>query len=172
MKEVWLWANSMEWAASRPARATLPLFKVDGFHPHGAQTGDQKCRAEPLAIDLAVYLVRRLLDSRFLKHSRNLRFYQLFRYLLPNLDKAWPVRSSYIAVCSSQHIDLKAAFAYLVRNSFKAIPQHYTFSARNFFEDKMLRKTLYVPAPAKQAVTAFLRADHAGSHFLSGRGTV
>lgn len=172
MKEVWLWANPMEWAASYPSRATLPLFKRDGFRTNGAQACDQEYRAESPTLYLAVYLVGRLIDSRFLKHSRNLPFYQLFRYLLPYFDKAWPVRSSYIAVCSSQHLDLKAAFAYLFRNSFKAIPQHYTFSARYFFEDKMLRKTLHAPAPAKQAVTAFLRADHAGSHFLSGRGTV
>lgn len=99
MKEVWLWANPTEWAASRAPCAALPLFKSDSFHSHGPQAGDQECRAEPSASDLAVYLLGRLVDSQFLEHSRklfvtdatpnHLGFYQLLREVLPS-----PIRLS------------------------------------------------------------------------------
>lgn len=47
-----------------PSRATLALFKRNGLHTDGTQTGDQKCRAKPLAIELVVYLFGQLVDSQ------------------------------------------------------------------------------------------------------------
>jgi hypothetical protein len=114
MKLVWLCANLTKWMAFRPSHATLTLFKWDGYHTHGAQTGEQKCRAEPLPIDLAVYLVGRLLDSEPLEHSRklfvsddapnHLTFYQLRGSLLPSL-----VRVSLLATLALQFVHRYAA---------------------------------------------------------------
>lgn len=50
----------------------LLLFERDRLYPHGSQACQQKCRAEPLAIDLAVDLTGRLFDPLVFKQPGQL----------------------------------------------------------------------------------------------------
>lgn len=91
MEEVWLESNWTERAIAQWRCSTLSLFEGERFYSHGAQAGNQERRAEALAIDLTVYLVRRLVDSLHFQQtgqllvsdaaSHHLYFYQLFRSL-------------------------------------------------------------------------------------------
>lgn len=164
MKQGGQWANRTEWVGCLASRTTLSLFKRNCFHTHGAQTGNKKCRAEPLSSHLTVYLVGRLVDSQLLEHSRkllvanaalnHLAFYQLLRGIFPYLVRrcqslalAWqcvhnnppPSRQPSLVSC---RYSLTTIFGRL-----RLIPtcEHYTFSAGYFLRTKMLRKTSTYP---------------------------
>lgn len=189
MKEVWLWALSTEWAAFRPSQMTLPLFKGDVFHAHGAQARDQECRAESPASDLTVYLVRRLVDSQFLEHSRklfvtdaasnHLGFYQLLRHMLPSLIRLCLLptfgRQSLHHYPSASKRPAQISSGYSLMTIFSRIRpkhthHHYTFSPGYFSEDKLLKKALQEAPLVRQTTVAFLAADHNSLQILSDGG--
>lgn len=158
MKEVWRYANPTE-SAHRP-RLILSLFKRDSLDSHGAQACEQERCAEPPAIDLAIYLARRLVDSHFLKQARklfvadappnHLGFYQLRRSVFPSLIRLSHQRAlfqRFVHHCLSAWKRLtpipsrNSPTAIFSRMRLIAAPAHYTFSARYFFEDKLLKST-------------------------------
>lgn len=71
---------------------------------HRHQAGEQECCREPLPVDLAVYLVRRLIDSQLFQPSRqflvaqahpvHLLHYQFLRRFLPRAVRVRLGRSS------------------------------------------------------------------------------
>jgi hypothetical protein len=75
MNQVWLRANSGKWEVGRLILNFLLLLKpgeLDFLHPHRSQAGNKKGRRESLAIDLAIYLVGRLVDTQHSQHPRKL----------------------------------------------------------------------------------------------------
>lgn len=189
MKTICLWANLAERVACRPRRAMLILLKRDALHTHSMQTGEQECRAEPLAIDLAIYLVGRFLDSKLLQHFRklfvtdaaphHLDFYHFLRGLLPSFVRLSlrdiPARRS--AHCYSLAFKWPSIFSYryflttiFSRIRLMQIPQHYTSSAKYFGEKKLLTKTL-PSAPVRENGIIFLTTIHAGILLPSHGGT-
>jgi len=188
MKILWLWANPAERAACRPHRATGLLFKRDGLHIHSAQTGEQKCRAEALSIDLAIYLVGRFLDSQPLKHFRqllvtdaappHLDFYRFFRGLLPRL-----VRLGLRDTPARQFVH---RYSLAFRRPYFFVPifshdyfQSYATGASStclydlskfLYEDKLLTTTL-PNSPDRQNGIIFLITTHAVIQWLSHGGT-
>lgn len=160
MKQGVLSANSSEWLTFRTAHAPPNLLKRNGFRAHGVQTRNQESRAETLAIDLAVYLVWRLVDSHLLEHSRkllianatshHLDFNQLLRGLLPSLvrlslPRALAVRCIHHSLSAVRWLShtLVRTFSH---NSFQSYTTDAVTSAiyvlsKIFFEEKMLRNT-------------------------------
>lgn len=160
MEQVRLWADSLSWVGGRLPCSTLPLFDGNGFYIHGAETSDQERGAKALAIDLAIYLVGRLVDSKSLKQSRelfvtdatshHLDFYQLLRRLLPALIRlsllATLARQSahhFPAFLKSPLVNLHGHFLTTIFSRIRPTHKtaHYTFSTGHFFEDKLLSRT-------------------------------
>lgn len=160
MKQGVLSANPSEWLTFRPPHAPTHLVERNGFRAHGVQTRNQKSRAETLAIDLAVYLVGRLVDSQVFEHSRklfvpdatphHLNFYQLLRGLLPglvrlSLPNALALRCIHYAPLAFER-PLLISCRHSPTTIFGRIRlicarRQYTFSASYFLRTKMLRMT-------------------------------
>lgn len=66
MKQVRLGTNPQYSAVHKPCGRLL-LFERDRLHPHDMQACQQKCRAELLAVDLAVDPLGRLFNPQLLK---------------------------------------------------------------------------------------------------------
>lgn len=183
MIAVWLWSNTLGRGVSRPPRATLPLFKREGVHPHCAQTSNHKCRAESLAVDFAVYLVGRLVDTLFFQQSRkllitnttshHLYLNQFLCSLLPSLIRirlfaafAWQSIHHYPSALKRPLLVSYQYFRTTIFSRIRLTPNHqrYTSSATYFCEDKLLRKALDTPLPAQPLVVMFLITDYASAH--------
>lgn len=160
MKQGLLSAIPAEFLTFRPFPATLGLFQRNGFHTHGVQTRSQKSCAEPLAIDLAIYLAGRLVDSQFLKHSRelfvtdatphHLNFNELLRGLLPSIIRL--SRPPTLAFRRIHHFPSAFERPLLIscRHSLTTIfsrirlmqkVERYTFLPSYFLRTRMLRAT-------------------------------
>lgn len=156
MTQVCLWANLRESAIRDQPCLMLPLVKRDGFHTHGKQTSKQECTAKPLAINLSVYLIGRLVNSQLLKHPRklfvsdatphHLDFYQLLRSLLPCLVRlgqlATPVWQSIHYSPSASKWPLLFSCRYFRTTFFGRIRltqnwSHYMALTRLFFENHL-----------------------------------
>ena len=185
MKIVWLWANPNEGVACRPRRAMLLIFKRNALHTHGVHTGEQKCRAEQLPIDLSIYLVGRFLDFQVLKHCRKLSvtdaairhlgIYLFPRYLLPlPVSLAFRGRRAPRFFLHYSWVFWRPLFVFCHQFIFGRIrPAHirhnYTSSADYFCEEKLLTKTLS-PSPVRQNGVIFLATTHAGIQLPSHGG--
>lgn len=154
MKQVSLRTNPQDRVVRRQC-ARLRLFERNRVHPHGSQACHQKCRAEPLAIDLAIYLFGRLFYPKLFEQSRqffvtnattqHFELYQLLRGLLPRL-----IRLGTLIWQSVHHLltNFPSQSPASIRRSCKPIlgrirltpnRQHYTSSESSFCEDVLLR---------------------------------
>ena len=177
--------------SATPAAGRLPLKPLfllgsrqrEAFHSHGTQTSNQKGRREPLAIDLAVELVGRLVDAQLLQHSRklfvadavhrHLFLYQLLRFFFPP-----PIG------LGQQPATLAPQFFHRFRSTWlepqffwcrdslmgtfgRIRPtvnrQHYTFSASQFCEDRMPTKSLQTTVSARLVPTASPTTSETGT---------
>jgi hypothetical protein len=151
MKHVWLRA---QYGVERRRRARLLLFKRYRLHSHGKQTCHQKCCAESLAIDLSVYLLRRLFNSKLFEQSRkllvtdasfeHLELNQLLCSVLPH-----PIGLSTVISQSVHHIPtdfqlqspipVRRPFATILGRIRLVVNRHpYTPSESYFCEDLLL----------------------------------
>lgn len=177
MKRVSLQANSATRAAGRLPLKPLFLLELrqrDAFHSQCIQTGNQKGRREPLAIDLSVELVGRLVDVQLLQHSRKLFvadavhihffLYQLLRFFFPP-----PIGLGQQPATLAPQFFHRFRSTWLgpqffwCRDSLMGIfgrirptvsRQHYTFSASQFCEDRMPTKSLQTTVSAQLVPTA------------------
>ncbi|MBV8648413.1 MAG: hypothetical protein JOZ06_13585 [Paludibacterium sp.] len=160
MEEVWLESNWTEWVVAQWRCATLSLFEGESLYSHGAQADNQKRCAEALSVDLAVYLVRRLVDSLPLQQtgqlfvpdaaSHHLYFNQLFRSLLPSFirlrlqtTRAW-LSVHLSPTAATQPLSLPSR--YFLTSIFGRIRlvgfcESYTSFARHFCEEKLPART-------------------------------
>jgi hypothetical protein len=159
MKQVRLGANPKKYMAVRCQRARLLLrlllFERNRLYSHGAQACHQKCRAEPFAVHLAVYLFGRLFDAKLFEQLRQLfvadtaaRHFKLNQFLgrlLPGF-----IRLSTLIGQSVHHIPTDIQLKSLVPSQRLWTPilgrirldingQHYTSSESHFCEDSLLR---------------------------------
>lgn len=186
MKRVSQRASSARSAVGPLPLKTLFLFgsrQRDAFHSHGTQTGKQKGRREPLAIDLAVELVGRLVDAQLLQHSRklfvadavhcHLFLYQFLRFFFPP-----PIGlGQQPATLAPQffhrfHSTWLGPQFFWCRDSLMGIfgrirptvnRQHYTFSASQFCEDRMPTKSLQTTVSAQLVPTASPMTNETGT---------
>lgn len=175
MEEVWLESNWTEWAIAQWCCGTLSLFEGERFYSHRAQAGNQERRAEALAIDLTVYLVRRLVDSLHFQQtgqllvsdaaSHHLYFYQLFRSLFPSLIRLRPQTTrAWFSVhlsptAATQRLSLPSR--YFLTSIFGRIRlvgfcESYTSFARHICEEKLPAKTTPIPKRIRYLVVAFI----------------
>lgn len=151
-------ANQPEVALRLASSSTLPLFKGNSGGSHGAQTGDQKCRAKPLPDDLPVNLGGRFIDSVFEQHPRKLlvtdasaNHLALYKFLCDMLPVFVRPRPWSIVAAQSAHrkfLPLVRLLVYFSRHSLTpvfgrirpiAAQRHYTFSVGNLLRTRMLR---------------------------------
>lgn len=178
MEEVWLESNWTERVVAQLRRRTLSLFEGERFYSHGAQAGNQKRCAEAFSVDLAVYLVRRLVDSLHFQQtgqllvsdaaSHHLYFYQLFRRLLPSLIRLRPQTTrAWLSVhlsptAATQPLSLPAG--YFLTSIFSRIRpvgfcESYTSFARHFCEEKLPAKTTPIPKRIRYQVVALIATN-------------
>lgn len=135
--------------------ARLRLFERNRFHPHCTQASQQKCRAEPLAGDLAVYLLGRLFDAYVIEQSRkllvpdataqHLRLYQLLRGVLPRLiglsTHFWQSVHHLLTDFQVELPDSTGPSSRKILGRIRLIAnrRHYTSSERTFCEDSLPR---------------------------------
>lgn len=178
MEEVWLESNWTERVVAQLRCCTLSLFEGERFYSHGAQAGNHERRAEALAVDLTVYLVRRLVDSLHFQQtgqlfvsdaaSHHLYFYQLFRRLLPSLirlrlqtTRAW-LSVHLSSTAATQPLSLPAG--YFLTSIFGRIRlvgfcESYTSFARHFCEDKLPAKTKLITKLIRYQVVALIATN-------------
>lgn len=133
----------------------LRFFKRNRFHLHCTQASQQKCRAESLAGDLAIYLRRRLFDAKLIEQPRklfvtyataqHLRLYQLLCSVLPNLIRLgtliWEFVHHPLSVFQLKLPDSTGRSSTEILGRIRPIANgvRYTSSERNFCEDSLLR---------------------------------
>ncbi len=178
MEEVWQESNWTERTIAQWHHGTLSLFKEERVYSHGAQAGNQKRRAEALAVDLTVYLVRRLVDSLHFQQtgqllvsdaaSHHLYFYQLFRSLFPSLIRLRPQTTrAWFSVhlsptAATQPLSLPAG--YFLTSIFGRIRlvgfcESYTSFARHFCEEKLPARTTPIPRRIRYQAVALIATN-------------
>lgn len=178
MKQVCPWANGSGSATCHSPSSMLPLVQRDGFHTHSKQTSKQECPAKPLAINLTVYLVGRLVNSQLLKHPgklfvpdaapHHLDFYQLLRCLLPSLvrlgqlaTRAW--RSIHYAPSAVKRPLFYSCHHFPITFSSRIRPTQnclsYMALTRLFFEN-LLHTPFLQPTPLTQHDNVEFLAEH------------
>lgn len=188
MKQVCLWATLRGSATCCPPCLTLHLVQRNGFHIHGVQTGEQKCSTKPFTINLAVYLIGRLVNAQLLKHSRklfvtdatphHLDFYQFLRGLFPSFVR---LRCLPTPLWRSFHHS-PSAFKWPLFNLCRHFP--ITFSSRIrptqnspsymaltrlFFENHLPTRSLH-PTPLTQHGNVEFLAEHEAPQLSSFGG--
>lgn len=154
----------------RRQRARLLLFERDRFRPHSPQTGHQKRSAEPLAIDLAVYLFGRFFNAKAFKQSskllvadataRHLELYQLLRDFFPDGIRPEALVCEFVHLLLTEfklHAPISSGSfwgAILGRIRLVAKRQHYTSSESNFCEDRVLSIHLTDPFGIRLSIPA------------------
>lgn len=154
-------------------------FKFNSFHTHGPHTRKEKCCTKPLSKDLAVYLVRRLVQTQFLEQTRqllvshippnHLGLYQLFRSVLPLLIRRsflhrfafWRVHVLPLALARRSPVswwNIPAAIFGRIRPM--RFLDAYRSSEGHFTEDKLINKTLDAGRCAEHVAFRTLIACH------------
>lgn len=173
MKSVWLcWRLPRQAVCDASSFVPAPIgsSKRDGLHAHGTEARDEKCRRKSFAIDFAVQLVGRLVDTHwlqkpgklfvtdaavhhfFLNHPLRLLFPRRVRR--PQRASTFLLRFHHASPLGfpnlPSHNPLTTIFGRIRPN---AHPQLYTPSASHFLcEDRMLTKRLQKTADTKQNI--------------------
>lgn len=188
MANAWFVGNPTKWVALIATQKCPPLLKRDGFNPHGAQAGEQKCRAKSPSNDLTVYLRRRLVYSERFKLAReflvshfapnHLRFYQFFRCVLPYLiwqslshSFAWRrVHTIPSALTSCPEAARETARGCFRSYTTDVLFDAYTSLEGHFTEDKLLNKILDAgPCAERVVVMVLITRFDATELFTHGR---
>ncbi|VVD64918.1 hypothetical protein PIN31115_00285 [Pandoraea iniqua] len=179
MSMVWLRANWAKWIVCRLLRYVsflVELMKRDVRHAHGAHAGNQERCREPLPVDFAVELVRRLVDALHLQHprkllvanaaSQHLFLNQSLRFFFPPTVwfGRWPTRPVwqlfhlFPSVSFERQLfwsrDSLMRFSGRIRPILRSTSLH-VLSKPFFCENKMLTVTLQPRWLARWAVTAW-----------------
>jgi len=180
MEEVWLESNATQGATAQSCRRTPSLFQGESVCSHSVQARNQECRTEPLAVDLTVYLVRRLVDSLLFQQTRqllvadaashHLYFYQLFRSLFPSLIRLRPQTTrAWLSVhlsptAANRPLSLRSR--YFLTRIFGRIRlvgfcESYTSFARHFCEEKLPFRNSPIPKRIRCQVVALIATNEA-----------